>query len=178
MKLRNLFTPCLSAGRSLVSALVLACAFVAPAGAAAISDYLENNLVDWLIRAQAFTAPATTYFGLATSTGSDAACGTEVTGGSYARVAVTSALANWAGTQSAGSTAASSGTGGTTSNNAAITFPSPTANWGSVSEFCVFDASTSGNLLWRAALTTPKTINNGDAAPAFAAGAATLQVDN
>lgn len=144
----------------------------------ALSDYLENKLVDAFLRGQAYTMPVTVYFALATATGSDVACGTEVTGGSYARVAVTSSLANWAGTQSAGSTTASSGTSGTTSNNAVVTFPAPTANWGSVTEYCVFDAASAGNLLWRTALTVPKTINNGDAAPSFAAGAATLQLDN
>ncbi|HAF44677.1 MAG TPA: hypothetical protein DCK83_06995 [Gallionellaceae bacterium] len=163
--------------KRLITGLLLL-AFTAVVQAGALSDYLENKLVDALLRGQAYTMPVTVYVALATSTGSDAACGTEVTGGSYARVAVTSSLANWAGTQSAGSTAASSGTGGTTSNNAAITFPAPTASWGLVTEYCVFDASTSGNLLWRTALTTPKTINNGDAAPSFAAGAATLQLDN
>ncbi len=156
-------------------ALILATSL---AQAGALSDYLENKLVDWLIRGQTFTAPVTVYVGLATAAGSDAACGTEVTGGSYARVAVTSSLANWAGTQSAGSTTASSGTGGTSSNNGAITFPAPTANWGQVVEYCVFDAASAGNLLWRTALTTPKTINNGDAAPSFAAASATLQIDN
>lgn len=145
---------------------------------AAMADYLENKLVDAFLRAQAYTMPATSYVALATATGSDAACGTEVTGGSYARVAVTASLANWAGTQSAGSTVASSGTGGTTSNNNAITFPSPTANWGTVTEVCVFDASTAGNLLFRTALTVSKTVNNGDAAPSFAAGALTFQIDN
>lgn len=160
----------------LVLVVALACASLAQAGA--LSDYLENKLIDYVLRGQTFTAPTTVYFALAISTGSDVACGTEVTGGSYARVAVASSLANWAGTQSAGSTTASSGTGGTTSNNAAITFPAPTASWGVVTEYCVFDASTAGNLLWRTALTTSKTINNGDAAPSFAAGAATLQIDN
>lgn len=146
--------------------------------AAAMSDYLENKVTDWLLRGQTFTAPVTQYFGLATTSGSDVACGTEVTGGSYARVAVTSSLANFAGTQAAGSTTASSGTNGTTSNNVAITFPAPTANWGSVVEYCVFDASTAGNLLYRSALGTGKTINNGDSAPSFAIGAATFQIDN
>lgn len=160
----------------LLIAAMPACAPTAEAGA--LSDYLENKLVDYVFRGQTFTAPTTTYFALATTAGNDTACGTEVTGGSYARVAVTSSLANWAGTQSAGSTAASSGTGGTTSNNATITFPAPTASWGSVVEYCVFDAITAGNLLFRAALTTGKTINNGDAAPSFAAGATTLQIDN
>lgn len=155
---------------------LLAATSLAQAGA--LSDYLENKLVDWLVRGQAFTPPSTVYVALATTTGSDAACGTEVSGGSYARVAVTSSLANWAGTQSAGSTTASTGTGGTTSNNAALTFPAPTATWGVVTEYCVFDAASAGNLLWRTALTTPKTINNGDAAPSFAAGSATLQIDN
>jgi hypothetical protein len=147
-------------------------------GAVALSDYLENKIIDWAIRGQTFTPPASQYFALATTAGSDVACGTEVTGGSYARVAVTSSLANWAGTQSAGSTTASTGTSGTTSNNATITFPAPTAAWGSVTEYCVFDAASAGNLLWRTALTTPKTINNGDAAPSFAIGAATFQIDN
>ena len=159
----------------LLAALVLMSSLI---HAAAMSDYLENKVVDWMLRGQAFTAPATVYVALATAAGSDVACGTEVTGGSYARVAVASSLASWEGTQAAASTVASTGTGGTTSNNAAVTFPAPTANWGSVTEFCVFDASAAGNLLWRAALTTPKTINNGDAAPSFAAAALTFQDDN
>lgn len=146
--------------------------------AAAMSDYLENKLTDALLRGQSFTMPATVYVTLATAAGSDTGCGTEVSGGSFARVAVSSSLANWAGTQSAGSTAASSGTSGTTSNNAAVTFAVPTANWGTVVEFCVMDASTSGNTLFRSALIANKTINNGDAAPSFAIGALTFQIDN
>lgn len=168
-KIKNLF---------LTISLAFVTLFSMSASAASLSDYLENKLIDAFLRGQAYTMPATVYIGLATTSGSDAACGTEVTGGSYARVAVTSSLANWAGTQSAGSTVASSGTGGTTSNNNAITFPAPTANWGSITEMCVFDASSSGNLLFRSALTTPKTVNNGDAAPSFAAGALTFQIDN
>ena len=144
----------------------------------AISDYLENKIIDWLLRGQTFTPPTTVYVGLLTAAPSDAGGGTEVSGGSYARVAVASSLSNWAGSQSAGSTAASTGTGGTTSNNAAVTFPAPTANWGVVTHFGVYDASAAGNLLFYAALTTPKTINNGDAAPSFAAGALTFQIDN
>jgi hypothetical protein len=135
----------------------------------AMSDYLENKLVDHIFRAQSFSAPATLYVALFTAAPSDSGGGTEVSGGSYARVSVTSALANWAGTQSAGSTTASSGTGGATSNNGAITFPSPTANWGTVTHFGIFDAASSGNLLFHGALTASKTINSGDAAPSFQA---------
>lgn len=162
-----------------VAALALAGGFIsAPAQAGAFTDYLENKLVDWLARGQTYTPPASLYVGLDTGSCTEAGGGTEVTGGSYARVAVTSSLANWAGTQSAGSTVASSGTGGTTSNNNAITFPAPTANWGTVVSFRIWDASTSGNALICQTLTTSKTINNGDAAPSFSAGSLTIQVDN
>lgn len=128
----------------------------------AMSDYLENKLIDQLFRGQ--TAPTTTtmYVGLLTAAPSDAGGGTEVSGGAYARVAVTSSLANWAGTQAAASTTASSGTGGQTSNNAAITFTTPTANWGTVTHFGIYDAASGGNLLFWGALTISKTINQAD----------------
>lgn len=145
---------------------------------AAFSDYLENKLIDQIFRAQAFTFPGTLYIALFTATPSDSGGGTEVTGGSYARVSSACSLANWAGTQSVGSTTASTGTGGTTSNNSALTFPAPTANWGTITSFGIFDAATNGNLLVWGALTTPKTVNNGDAAPSFAASALSFQIDN
>jgi hypothetical protein len=155
---------------------------------AAWSDFAENKLVDWFFRGQAIgitgasaaagTGPTNLYVGLLTAAPSDTGGGTEVTGGSYARVTYASSLANWAGTQSAGSTVASSGTTGTTSNNNAITFPAPSANWGTVTHIGVYDATSAGNLLFWSALTTSKTINNGDAAPSFAAAALTFQIDN
>lgn len=152
------------------------------------TDAFENKLIDFLFRGQALglanstaaagTGPATHYVALFTAAGSDAAAGTEVTGGSYARVPVTASLANWAGTQAAGSTTASTGSSGTTSNNNPITFPAPTANWGQATEWGLFDSLTGGTECIRAALTTPKTINNGDPAPSFAAGTLTYQIDN
>lgn len=144
----------------------------------ALSDFVENKIIDWFLRGQAYTPPATVYVALLTAAPSDTGGGTEVSGGSYARVAVASSLANWAGTQAAASTTASSGTGGTTSNNTAITFPAPTANWGSVTHMAVYDASSAGNLLWYSALTTAKTVNNGDPAPSFPAASLTLQLDS
>ena len=153
-----------------------------------MSDFLENKTIDWLLRAQALgvtgasaaagTGPTTVYVGLFTVTPADSGGGTEVTGGAYARQAVTSSLANWAGTQAAASTTVSTGTGGTTSNNATITYPAPTANWGTINGIGIYDAVTAGNLLFWAPLTTPKTVNNGDAAPSFAAAALTIQIDN
>jgi len=152
------------------------------------TDNFENKYIDWLLRAQALglagatagaaSGPATVYISLKLAADTDAAQGAEVSGGAYARVAVPSSLANWAGTQGAGTTAVSNGTSGTTSNNVAITFPTPTAAWGQVVGFGVHDSATGGIELFYAPLAAPKTINNGDPAPAFAPGSLTIQVDN
>lgn len=139
---------------------------------AAMSDYLENKLVDHIFRGVSFTAPTALHVALFTAAPSDSGGGTEVTGGSYARVALAPSTTNWAATNADGSTTnPSSGTGGKTSNNSTITFPAPTANWGTVTHFGIFDASSGGNLLIHGALTTAKTVNNGDPAPSYAAAA-------
>lgn len=155
---------------------------------AAFTDFAENKLIDFLFRGQALgitgataaagTGPATLYMALFTTAPTDTGGGTEVTGGSYARVAITSSLANWAGTQAAASTTASSGSTGTTSNNAAVTFPTPTAAWGVVTSIGVFDASTGGNLLIYGNLAANKTVNNGDPAPSFPAATFSFLIDN
>lgn len=155
---------------------------------AAMSDFLENKLLDFLFRGQALgitgasaaagSGPTSLYIGLYTANPTDVAGGTEVTGNAYARVALTSTLANWAGTQAAASTTASSGTGGTTSNNAAITFPTPTpAGWGTVTGFGIFDAASGGNLLVWSALTASKVINASDTV-SFPASTLSFQIDN
>jgi hypothetical protein len=158
----------------LALAFVTALSFVPSVQAQALTDYAENKIVDAVFRGQSLGAPATFYVALYTAACNDAGGGTEVTGGSYARVAVTSSLANWAGTQSAGSTTASSGTGGQTSNNAAITFPAPTGNWGTITHFALLDASTAGNMWVCQSLTASKNVSSGDAAPSFAVGALTV----
>lgn len=145
--------------------------------AAAMSDYWENKTVDHLFRATAYTAPLTLYVGLSTAACGETGFGTEVTGGAYARVAVTSGTAAWNGTHG-NTTGASSGTGGTISNAAVLTFPAPIANWGVVTHFFISDAASAGNILVCSALSTAKTINNGDAAPSFGAAALTFQIDN
>ena len=73
---------------------------------------------------------------------------------------------NWKATQG-GTAGASSGAGGTTSNAVTITFPAPTANWGTVTHFSLFDAASGGNLLIWDALLAPRAINIGDAPPSF-----------
>jgi hypothetical protein len=129
----------------------------------AATNYFENKLVDQIFRNQAFSFPTTLYVGLFTAAPSDTGGGTECSGGSYARKDVACSLANWAGTQSAGSTVASSGTGGVTSNNNVITFVSPTADWGTVTHFGIFDAVSAGNLLLWGPLSSSKAVFSGDA---------------
>ena len=161
--------------------LALALWFVClTAYATSMTDYLENKIVDHIFRATAYSesSPASFYVSLHTSSCSDSTPGTEVSGGAYARVAVSRATSSWKGTHGS-VTGASSGTSGTISNAAAITFPAPSgANWGSITSFGIYDASTSGNQLICEDLTTPKTVNDGDAAPAFAIDALTIQIDN
>lgn len=154
----------------------------------AMSNFMENKLIDFLLRAQALgitggtaaagTGPALTYIALFTTAPTDAGGGTEVSGNAYARVPVTSALANWAGTQSAGSTTASTGTSGTTSNNGAVTFPTPTPlDWGTVVAVGIFDALTGGNLLLWGNLSASVPTNT-SSPPTFAPGALQFQIDN
>lgn len=97
-----------------------------------------------------YTMPSV-WVGLFTGAPSDAGGGTEVTGGSYARKST--AGADWAAAAA-----------GSTSNANVITFVAATGLWGDVTHFGLFDASTAGNLLRWAPLTTAKTIDSGDVA--------------
>lgn len=157
--------------------LAFTLAFSGFASAGALSDFAENKIVDATLRAQAIGTPVTYYVALYTVCPTDSTAGTEVSGGAYARVAVTAGLTAFSGTQGAGTTVASTGTGGTVSNNAVWTFPTPTAGWGTVVCWGITDAATVGNIWIYSALTVNKTINTGDAV-SFAAGAATYQADN
>lgn len=130
------------------------------------SNYLELKLLDQILGGTAYTAPGTVYVALYTASPSGSGGGTEVSGGSYARVAVTNNTTNWP--------SATGGSPGSKSNGTAITFPAPTANWGVVTSFALLDAASAGNLLAWGALTVSKTINNGDAAPSFASSSLTV----
>lgn len=152
------------------------------------TDFFENKLIDFIFRGQALgitgasvaagAGPSTLYIGLISAAGTDASPGTELTGGGYARVAVTASLTNWAGTQGAASTLVSSGSSGTTSNNVAITFPVSTGAQGTAVEFGMFDALAGGNELIRAALGGSMAIGSAGITPSFAAGTLTYTIDN
>ena len=116
---------------------------------AEFSTYMENAIIN-LMRSTAFTQVAA-YVALFTSvaTGVELEAGTltnEVSGGAYAR-------------QLAGLSAPSDGV---TSNAADITFPTATANWGTVAFVALMDAVTAGNVLMYSALDANKVVNSGD----------------
>jgi len=129
--------------------------------AGSFSDYLENELLDHVLLTGAFTQPSNLYVALYTAAPTDAGGGTEVSGGSYARVQHES----W--------DAASSGA---SENTGAITFPQATGDWGTVVAVGIFDASTAGNLLMWADLSANKAIDSGDTAE-FADGDLDVTLD-
>lgn len=165
-------------GLTLLHTMFVAMLYSPLASATALTDYAENKIVDDLFRTTAYTKPTTVYVGLVLQSAgcSDSAAGTEVSGGSYARVAISKGDASWKGTH-ASVTGASSGTGGTISNAAAVTFPAATADWGNVGYFAIYDASTAGNQIICSAMTAQRNITTGST-PAFAIDALTIQIDN
>ena len=113
---------------------------------AEFSNFLENALINATLRATTYTSPATVYVSLYTTDPTDADTGTEVSGGSYARTAVTFGAPS----------------NGVTTNSADVTFPTATASWGTVTHIGIHDALTTGNLLFHTPLDTSKTIDSGD----------------
>ena len=110
------------------------------------SNYLETEILDHVFAGAAYTAPSTKYLALFTAVADgEAGSVTEVSGGGYAR-----------------QTVAFTTSGNTTSNNAAVEFPTATANYGTVTHVGVYDASSSGNLMADASLSSSKTIETGD----------------
>lgn len=143
-----------------------------------MSNYLENKLIDFLFRGVSYTPPTTLYIALCTSTPTEASTGstiTEVTGGNYGRVAVTSNTTNWSDT-SGTNNATSSGTGGTSNSSSIISWTSVT--WtATVNSMAICDASTGGNVLFYAPLTASQAVNSGDSI-SFAINALSIQLDN
>jgi hypothetical protein len=110
--------------------------------AGSASDYLELKVLDHVLKNTAYTSPTTVYAALFTTIPTDSGPGTEVTGGSYARQAITFGSAS----------------SGASSNSVAVTFPAATASWGAVVAFAIFDASTTGNMLFWGELLGPRKV--------------------
>jgi hypothetical protein len=114
------------------------------------NDYTENLVLTFLFTTSTATRPTAWYVGLFTAAPSDTGGGTEVTGNAYARKVT--------GTMTVSGTSPTAAT-----NSAAIEFAAASGgNWGSIGWAAIFDASTGGNMLAWAPLTTSRTINDGD----------------
>lgn len=121
---------------------------------AAFGDFLENEILDHVLRNEAYTAPSSVWIALFTAdNGLEGGTLTgEVSGGAYARMEV-------GGSSGRTFSAAASGT---TDNDQDITFVTATADWGTVTHMAIVTASTAGSVLFHGQLTLSKTVNNGD----------------
>lgn len=111
---------------------------------AALSDALETALLNHLLRNISYTSPVTVYLALFTADPTDAGTGAEVTGGSYARQAITF-------------NAPSGGVATNSSQEDYLNMPGAT-----VTHLGLFDAATAGVLLFHGPLTESKVVNAGD----------------
>lgn len=111
-----------------------------------MSNHLENELYDHVLRNATYTSPTNIYVSLHTADPTDAGTGTEVSGGSYARTAVTMGAP----------------TNGSGTNSADVQFPQATGDWGTVTHIGIWDATTSGNMLFHTPLDASKNITTGD----------------
>jgi len=119
--------------------------------ASGMSDYLKNELLDHLHGCQSrnWTPPANIWVALSTADpGADGSGLSEPVGGAYDRVQT--GAADWG-----------VAVGGIVSNATDVEFPTPTGDWGLCTHWALMDAASGGNMIWRAPLTTPKTIETG-----------------
>jgi hypothetical protein len=112
----------------------------------ALTNYAEEKILNLAFRNVAYAPPAAVYAALFIAAPEDTGGGTEVSGGSYTRVAVTFGAA----------------AEGQITNSSEVNFGMATANWGTVSYVAIFDAAAAGNMLVYGAMPSNKTINNGD----------------
>lgn len=115
---------------------------------AEMSDYLEKAFLDHLTGNASLTPPTDIYLALFTAAPNDAGGGTEVSGDGYARQVVEFDAAH--------------ATNGTAASSTAASFTANGGNWGEITHVALFDAVTGGNMLFHSAITTPRTINDGD----------------
>lgn len=127
----------------------------------AISTYLEDALLNAVLRGVAYTSPTTVYMALFTTIPTDANIGTEPPGSAgYARQAVTFDVP----------------AGGSVQNLSTVTFGPATVSWGQVRWVGIYDAATAGNLLFWGSLASPKDIGVGQSL-VFAAGEVNITLD-
>ena len=111
------------------------------------SNTYETHVLNYVFTTTSVTRPTAWYLALFTSNPAEDASGTEVStsGTAYARQSATFTVS-----------------GNTASNSGAIEFPTATASYGTVSHVGIYTASTGGDLIAYAELSTSKAIDTGD----------------
>lgn len=110
-----------------------------------LSDYLENKLLNHLLLNTPYTSPTSVYLALYTTYPRDDRTGAEVSGGGYARQALSLTVS-----------------GSIATNTTTITFPIATEDWGTVVAVAVKDALTSGNMLFWGKMDNQVDVNEGE----------------
>ena len=120
----------------------------------AMSDYLEDAILDHILRNTSFTSPTTVYLALFTSDPGEApgSPSGEVVGFGYARQAC----------------AFDAASGGATANSATEQFTADGGDWGTIAYWALYDAAVDGNMLIHGAFSVSRTINDGDTFPVAA----------
>lgn len=122
------------------------------------TDYLEGKFIEHALRNVTYTSPTSVFAALLTAVANaETGAVTEVSGGSYARQAVVF------GAQS----------GGVCTNSVAVTYPTASANWGTVTHLAIYDLVTGGNAMYILSLTSSQGVNTGQTA-SFAVGAISI----
>lgn len=115
-----------------------------------LTNYLSHALINHTLRNTAYTSPTTVYASLYTAAPNESGGGTEVTGGGYARQAVTF-----------GAPASKA-----TDNTGLVDFGTASASWGTIVAVGLHDNVSGGNLLSYDVLdlADQKTVGSGDSA--------------
>lgn len=135
------------------------------------TDYLEVQIGTHLLRTGSWTKPSAIWVALFTTIPNDDGTGGVEVGGSrgYARIQHGPSDATWTAPT----------TSGIFANIGVIQFGAPiTTNWGTITSFGLYNASTGGDLLAKGLFTggTTVIVNVGDPAPAFADGTLTVTI--
>jgi hypothetical protein len=121
----------------------------------AASNYTENLALDYLLTNASVTRPTAWYLALFTNTSGNAA--TNLEAGTLTDEVSTSGTAYGRKT-----IAFNDAVTGTCSSDGTVTFDTATASWGTITHVAVMTAATAGQVLFYGAVTTSKTIDNGD----------------
>ena len=111
----------------------------------ALSQYLENKLINATVGNVSYTTPATVYLALYSVPPTANTSGTELSSNGYSRQTVTFGSA----------------ANGSASSTNTVTFGPATANWSPIVGSAVTDASSGGNILYFAGIAAAQVVLNG-----------------